>query len=184
MDDAVNFGGIGVVIGHEYTHGFDDQGAQVRRRGQPGQTGGRPTTARQFEERTGCIAEGVRRLRHREGRGERRRAPERPAHAGREHRRQRRPARLLHGAAEGPLGRRRAKPIDGFTPEQRFFLGFANVWCQNVTEAAARQLAQTDPHSRRRFRVIGSVSNMPEFQEAFGCKAGQPMVRENACRAW
>jgi putative endopeptidase len=72
--------------------------------------------------------------------------------------------------------------IDGFTPEQRFFLGYANIWCQNVTEAAARQLAQTDPHSPGVFRVIGSVSNMPEFREAFGCKAGQPMVRENACR--
>ena len=74
--------------------------------------------------------------------------------------------------------------IDGFTPEQRFFLGFANVWCQNVTEQAARQLAQVDPHSPGEFRVDGSVANMPEFREAFGCNAGQPMARENACRAW
>jgi len=87
-------------------------------------------------------------------------------------------------AAEKALaGKPRAK-IDGFTPEQRFFLGFANVWCQNVTEAAARQRAQTDPHSSGQFRVIGPVSNAPEFAHAFGCKAGQPMVRENACRAW
>ena len=55
---------------------------------------------------------------------------------------------------------------------------------QNVTEQAARQLAQTDPHSPGEFRVVGSVSNMEEFKEAFGCKAGQAMVRENACRAW
>ena len=73
--------------------------------------------------------------------------------------------------------------IDGFTPEQRFFLGFANVWCENVTDQAARQLAQTHPHSPGRYRVIGTVSNTEEFRDAFSCKAGRPMVRENACRA-
>jgi putative endopeptidase len=75
-------------------------------------------------------------------------------------------------------------PIDGFTPEQRFFLGFANGWCENVTEAAERQFAQTDNHSPGRYRVIGTISNMEEFQKAFSCRKGQPMVRENACRAW
>ena len=58
------------------------------------------------------------------------------------------------------------------------------MWCQNVTDAAARQLAQTDPHASGRYRVIGSVGNSPEFAAAFNCKAGQPMVRESACRAW
>jgi predicted metalloendopeptidase len=87
-------------------------------------------------------------------------------------------------ALQKALGRGSREKVDGFSPEQRFFLGFANVWCQNVTEAAARQLAQTDSHSAGEFRVVGSVSNTSEFREAFGCKAGQPMVRENACRAW
>jgi putative endopeptidase len=74
--------------------------------------------------------------------------------------------------------------VDGYSPEQRFFLGFANVWCQNVTEESARQRAQTDPHSPGRLRVIGTISNMEEFREAFSCKAEQPMVRENSCRVW
>ena len=92
--------------------------------------------------------------------------------------------RVSYMALQKALAGQSRKKVDGFTPEQRFFLGFANVWCQNVTEAAARQLAQTDTHSAGEFRVVGSVSNMPEFKEAFGCKAGQPMVREDACRAW
>ena len=91
---------------------------------------------------------------------------------------------IVPSALQKALAGQPRRKVDGFTPEQRFFLGFANVWCQNVTEAAARQLAQTDPHSSGEFRVIGSVGNSPEFKEAFGCKAGQPMVRENACRAW
>ena len=92
--------------------------------------------------------------------------------------------RVAYAALQKALAGQDKKPIDGFTPEQRLFLGFANVWCQNATEAASRQLAQTDSHSAGRYRVIGPVSNMPEFAQAFGCKAGQPMVRENACRAW
>ena len=93
-------------------------------------------------------------------------------------------ARVSFRALQKSLEGKERTTIDGFTPEQRFFLGFANVWCQNVTEAQARQLAQTDPHSPGQFRVIGTITNMEEFQKAFSCKAGQPMVRENACRAW
>jgi len=74
--------------------------------------------------------------------------------------------------------------IDGFTPEQRFFLGWGQVWCQNVTPEAARMRAQVDPHSPGRFRVIGVIQNMPEFQQAFSCKVGDPMVRTPACRIW
>ena len=74
--------------------------------------------------------------------------------------------------------------IEGFTPEQRLFLSWGQVWCQNITEEQARLRAATDPHSPGQYRVNGVVSNMPEFQRAFGCTAGQPMVRENACRVW
>jgi putative endopeptidase len=77
-----------------------------------------------------------------------------------------------------------SKKIDGFTPDQRFFIANAQIWCQNITDANARQRAQTDPHSLGQYRVNGVVSNMPEFQKAFGCKAGDPMVRANACRVW
>jgi len=74
--------------------------------------------------------------------------------------------------------------IDGFTPEQRFFLGWGQIWCQNVTPEAARLRAQIDPHSPGHDRVNGVVSNMPEFQKAYACKVGQPMIREPACRVW
>jgi predicted metalloendopeptidase len=77
-----------------------------------------------------------------------------------------------------------AKPIDGFTPEQRFFLGYAQIWCQNVTPETARMRAITDPHSPGQYRVNGVVVNTSEFQKAFGCKTGQPMVSPNACRTW
>jgi predicted metalloendopeptidase len=74
--------------------------------------------------------------------------------------------------------------VDGFTPEQLLFLGFAQVWCQNIAPQEARNRALTDPHSPGQYRVNGTFQNMPEFQKAFSCKAGQPMVRENACRVW
>ncbi|HET6407803.1 MAG TPA: M13-type metalloendopeptidase, partial [Chthoniobacteraceae bacterium] len=72
----------------------------------------------------------------------------------------------------------------GFTPEQRFFLGWAQVWAAKNTEARDRQQVQTDPHALPRWRVNGPLSNMPQFAKAFGCKAGQPMVRPNACQIW
>jgi endothelin-converting enzyme/putative endopeptidase len=74
--------------------------------------------------------------------------------------------------------------VDGFTPEQRLFLGFAQIWCQNQTDESARLRAMTDPHSPGRYRVNGVVQNMPEFQKAFGCRLGQPMVSGGACRVW
>ncbi|HLK54813.1 MAG TPA: M13-type metalloendopeptidase, partial [Candidatus Angelobacter sp.] len=74
--------------------------------------------------------------------------------------------------------------IDGFTPEQRFFIGWGQIWCQNQTEQVARLLAQNNEHSPGNFRANGVVQNMPEFQKAWGCKAGQPMVKANACHVW
>ena len=80
----------------------------------------------------------------------------------------------------------KALPVKaGFTPEQRFFLGWGQVWCQNQTPEVQRLQAQTNPHSIARFRVNGVVSNMPEVQSAFGCKAGLPMVRGgDSCKVW
>jgi len=182
MDDAVNFGGIGVVIGHEYTHGFDDQGSKFDASGNLANWW-TDADRKAFDERTSCIAsqyDGYVTLEdkvngdvHLNGRLT---LGENTADNG--------GVRVAYMALQKALGSGPRPKIDGFTPEQRFFLGFANVWCQNITDAAARQRAQTDPHSSGQFRVIGPVSNTPEFAQAFGCKAGQPMVRENVCRAW
>jgi putative endopeptidase len=76
------------------------------------------------------------------------------------------------------------KKTDGFTPEQRFFLSHAQIWCQNITPENARQRALTDPHSLGQYRVNGVDSNMPEFQKAWGCKKGDPMVRDEQCHVW
>ncbi|MEI9974249.1 MAG: M13-type metalloendopeptidase [Ignavibacteriota bacterium] len=92
--------------------------------------------------------------------------------------------RVSYMAMEEALKAKPSGAVDGFTPEQRFFLGFAQVWCENVTPQAARNLAATDPHSPGRFRVNGTVQNMPEFQKAYSCKPAAPMVRANACRVW
>ena len=76
-------------------------------------------------------------------------------------------------------------PVDGYTEQQQFFLGWGQIWCTNETEEVMRLRAQTNPHAIEKYRVNGTVSNMPEFGEAFGCKAGMPMVRGgNACRVW
>jgi putative endopeptidase len=181
-DDALNFGGIGVVIGHEYTHGFDDQGSKFDADGNLSNWW-TPADLKAFQERTDCIAkeydgfvsvpDAVNGDVHLNGRLT---LGENTADNG--------GLRVAYAALQKTLAGKEPAKIDGFTPEQRFFLGFANVWCQNATEAVSRQLAQTDPHSPGRFRVIGSVSNDPEFWQAFGCKPGQPMVRENACRVW
>ena len=74
--------------------------------------------------------------------------------------------------------------IDGYTEKQRYFLGFAQVWCQNQTEQSARQAALTDSHSPGRWRTNGAVQNFDEFGKAFSCKKGQPMYPENSCRVW
>jgi putative endopeptidase len=74
--------------------------------------------------------------------------------------------------------------IDGYTSAQRYFLGFAQVWCQNTRDAAARQAALVDPHSPGQWRVNGTVQNFGAFGKAFGCKEGQPMYPEKSCRTW
>jgi predicted metalloendopeptidase len=182
IDDPINFGGIGVVIGHEYTHGFDDQGAKFDPQGNFANWW-TPEDLKAFQERTDCTAkqyDGYVTLKdekngdvHLNGRLT---LGENTADNG--------GLKVAYMALQKALAGKPRTAIDGFTPEQRFFLGFANVWCQNATDEATRQRAQTDTHSSGRYRVIGSVSNSAEFAQAFGCKAGQPMVRENACRAW
>ena len=94
---------------------------------------------------------------------------------------------VLHsqaGAFEKSQAGKPRRVIDGFTPEQRFFIGFGQIWCENRRPEFERLRATTDPHSSGKYRVNGTVSNMPEFQKAFSCKPDAPMVRQNQCRVW
>ncbi len=186
IDPAVNFGGIGVVIGHEITHGFDDEGSKYDGSGnlREWQTA---EDRKAFTERTDCeVAEysGFEAA---------------PAHGDTA-------AQLLNGkltlgentADNGGLriaymalldtlaaqGKTIDDKIDGYTEAQRYFIGFAQVWCQNQTEPEARRRALVDPHSPGQWRVNGSVQNFDEFGKAFGCKKGQPMYPVNSCRVW
>ena len=179
MDDAVNFGGIGAVIGHELTHGFDDQGAKFDAKGDL-RDWWTPQDKAEFEKRTSCISNEYDQFIavddvHLKGRLT---LGENTADNG--------GVRLSLMALHEKMKQAGTmeKMIDGFTPEQRFFIAYGQIWCQNVTPAQARLRAMTDPHSPGQYRVNGVVSNMEEFQKAFGCKAGDKMVRENACRVW
>ncbi len=177
LDDAVNYGGIGAVIGHELTHGFDDQGRQFDGKGDLVDWWTK-ADGKEFEKRAGCIEKqygdyvvsGDLKQNGKLTEGEN------VADNG--------GLRLAHMALMDVLGGKKPASIEGLTSEQRFFLGFAQVWCTNMRDEAMRLRAQTDPHSLPQYRVNGTVSNMPEFQSAFSCKIGQPMVRENACRVW
>jgi putative endopeptidase len=174
-DDAVNLGAIGAVIGHELTHGFDDEGRKFAANGNLTDWW-TSEDAKEFEKRAGCIADeysgftsvGDLKLNGRLTLGEN------VADNG--------GLRMAYRALqEIEAGKTK---VDGLTPEQRFFLGYGQVWCENRTDEYARLAVQVDPHSPGRYRVNGVVSNMPEFQQAFGCKASSPMVRENRCRVW
>jgi putative endopeptidase len=178
LDDAVNYGGIGAVIGHEMTHGFDDSGRRFDGQGNL-HDWWTEKDAKEFEQRADCIdkqysgyiATGDVHLNGKLTLGEN------VADNG--------GVRIALMAFMESIANKRLTNIDGFTPEQRFFLGYGQIWCSHMTPEAARFRAQTDPHSSGEYRVNGVLSNMPEFQQAFGCKIGQPMVRgEGACRVW
>jgi len=179
MDDAVNFGAIGLVIGHELTHGFDDEGRQYDPQGNL-RDWWTAEDAKQFEERANCIVQEYGdfvsvddlKLNGKLTLGEN------TADNG--------GARIALMALHEMMKETpdADKKIDGYTPDQRYFLGFARAWCENVTPETLRLGVRTDPHSPGRWRVNGVVQNMPDFEQAFQCKAGQPMVRANACRVW
>jgi endothelin-converting enzyme/putative endopeptidase len=181
MDDAVNYGGIGVVIGHELTHGFDDQGRKFDADGNL-KDWWTADDAKAFEERASCTADEYSSfVAVKDDKGEvklngRLTLGENTADNG--------GLKLAYMALTNIIGSTPVKPIDGYTPQQRFFLAYGQIWCQNITDQQARKLAIIDPHSPGRWRTNGAVQNSAAFGEAFGCKAGQPMVRENACRVW
>jgi putative endopeptidase len=180
-DDAVNFGGIGVVIGHELTHGFDDQGSKFDAQGNFSNWW-TASDREEFDKRTGCIADEYSSFVavddvHLNGRLT---LGENTADNGGA---QIALMALNDQRAQKPNGKENLT-VEGFTPEQRFFLGFAQVWCENRTPESSRLLAKTDPHSPGRYRVNGTLQNNADFAKAFKCKAGQAMVRQNACRVW
>ena len=178
-DMAVNFGGIGAVIGHELTHGFDDQGRQFDADGNL-----RDWWTRQddeaFKSRADCLVNEYSKFSPVEGvnvNGRLTLGENGADNAG---------IRLAYMALLGGLenGSVDKNKLDGYTPEQRFFLGYAQIWCENQRPQALRSSVRTNPHSPGEFRVVGVVENSPEFAKAFGCTAGQPMVAANGCRVW
>ncbi len=177
MDDAVNFGGIGMVIGHELTHGFDDEGRQFDAKGNL-HDWWTPEDAKEFDQRAACLVNEYSKFSVASGASVNGKLTlgENTADNG--------GVRIALMALLNTIGNKPKQTIGGFTPEQRFFVAFGQVWCENIREEAARLQVQTDPHSPARFRVNGVVENMPEFQKAFSCKAGQPMTPANACHVW
>ena len=178
MDAAVNYGAIGSVMGHELTHGFDDQGRQFDAEGNL-HNWWTPEDAAEFEKRAQCFideysaftpVDGV----HLNGKLT---LGENTADNGGVH-------LAFLALMKSMEGKPQPPKIDGLTAQQRFFLGYGQVWCQNVRPEAARMRAQIDPHSDGRDRVNGVLGNMPEFRDAFACHEGQPMVHAPACRVW
>jgi endothelin-converting enzyme/putative endopeptidase len=179
-NDAVNYGAIGVVIGHEISHGFDDQGAQYDAQGRLNNWWSEEDLKR-FQEKTACVVNQFDNYFVEPG----------LHHNG----------KLVVGESIGDLAgakiayrafqiSQKGKPplpvIDGFTPDQQFFIAWGQFRGDAVRPEFARTMVQGDPHPIGKFRVIGPVSNLPEFQKAFSCKPGAPMVRpaDQRCEVW
>jgi putative endopeptidase len=177
MDDAPNYGDTGGTMGHELTHGFDDEGRQFDAQGNL-RDWWTAADAKQFEQRTECVAGQYAqytvvddiKINSKLTLGED------VADLG--------GLRLAYDAWKEITRDQKLGPIDGLSPEQRFFIGYAQSWCTNEREESLRLHAAIDPHSPPKYRTNGVVSDMPEFQRAFGCKVGAAMVREKACRVW
>ncbi len=181
-DDAVNYGAIGAVVGHELTHGFDDEGRQFDADGNLRDWWQNSDEAR-FKKLSDCTVNeygsftpvpGIE-LNGRLTLGEN------TADNG--------GIRLAYMALMDDLAKKSLPPsekTDGYTQAQQFFLGFAQVWCENVTPETARLEAQTDPHSPGKFRTNGVLKNVPEFSQAFGCKPSDSMyvAKGKGCRVW
>src|ERR1700674_13164 len=177
-DDAYNYGGMGAAIGHEITHGFDDEGAQFDGQGNL-RNWWTPDDLKNFKERGECVAKQFNGY-----------IVEGDLHQN---------GKLVEGESIADLcgltiasaayqksleGKPRPQDLDGFTPEQRFFLGYAQNWALNVRPEYARLQANTDPHPLPRYRANGPLSNTAAFARAFGCKKSDAMVREQLCKIW
>ena len=178
MDEAVNFGAAGAMIGHEITHAFDDGGRRF-------DAGGNlmnwwtPRDEEAFRERASCVASQYSSYSSLPGvklNGNLTLGENIADNGG---------LRVAYYALMELLSRKGAPaPIDGFTADQRFFMSFAQVWCENGSDQDFRRRAQEDVHASGRWRANGVLQNMPEFRKAFGCREGAPMAPVNACRVW
>ncbi|MBV8049726.1 MAG: M13 family metallopeptidase [Acidobacteriaceae bacterium] len=180
-EDAVNYGAVGVIIGHEITHGFDDQGRKFDAKGDL-RNWLTPEDAKAYEQRDQCIIDEYTQEIPEAGvkQNGQLTAGEDTADNGGAH--------LALMALSNEKQREGksldAKDPDGWTPRQKFFLSYANEWCTQYRPELMRTIVLTNPHSIPKYRVNNVVSNMPEFEQAFSCKAGAPMVRKNQCRVW
>jgi putative endopeptidase len=177
-DDAVNYGGMGAVIGHEMTHGFDDQGRQFDASGNL-RDWWTAQDAAAYKARAQLVSDQFDRYTvidsatHVNGKLT---LGENIADLG--------GLTIAYAAFQKSLaGKPRPANIDGFTPEQRFFLSWAQVWREASRPEAQRVQVNTNPHAPARWRVNGPLSNMPEFARAFSCSPGDPMVRADSTRA-
>ncbi len=178
--ETINYGAIGMVVGHELTHGFDDEGRKFDAHGNLTDWW-TPEVAKEFDRRAECVVQqydayesvpGV----HLNGKLT---LGENIADLG--------GLKLAHAAMRAALDGKEPPPkVEGFDPEQQFFIGFAQSWCAKYRDENLRLRAVTDPHSPARQRVNGPLSNLPEFAKAFQCQEGQPMVRPAAqrCEVW
>jgi putative endopeptidase len=175
-DDAVNYGSFGAVIGHEMTHGFDDEGRKYDAQGNlrdwwTAEDGTRynERATKVVEQFNGYISIDSLHVNGKLTQGEN------IADLG--------GLKIAYAALERSLVGKPRTFIRGFSPEQRFFLAWARIWAENTRPAFARQLVLIDPHSPGRWRVNGPLSNLPEFASAFKCQPGDPMVRPADQRA-
>jgi endothelin-converting enzyme/putative endopeptidase len=177
LDDAPNYGNTGGTIGHELTHGFDDEGRQFDDKGNL-RDWWTKDDSEQFEKRAQCVVDQYAKYvivddikinsKLTEG--------EDVADLG--------GLILAYMAWKEAIRNQHLDDRDGFAPDQRFFIGYAQWACENERPENLRVSAITNPHSPGRYRVNGLVINMPEFEKAFSCKAGQAMVRQDRCRVW
>jgi endothelin-converting enzyme/putative endopeptidase len=180
-DDSLNYGHMGAVMGHEITHGFDDQGRQFDGHGNL-RDWWTADDLKKFSAKEDCIVDEYSQFQatpdtHLNGKLT---LGENTADNG--------GLRIAYIAYLAKAKRDQtdihAKMASGFTPEQQFFLGFAQDWCAQWRPELERLIATTNPHSPDRFRANGVLVNFPEFATAFGCKTGSKMVSAHACRTW
>jgi len=176
-DDAINYGGMGAAIGHEITHGFDDAGSQFDGKGNL-RDWWTKDDRKNFDERASCVQQQFDGYEVEPGLRQNGKLVlgESIADLG--------GLAISYAAYEKQIESKRPPTLEGFTPEQRFFLGWAQVWGANLRPEYARLMANSNPHPVSKFRVNGPLSNMELFAKAFGCKKGDAMVRENACKIW
>ena len=177
LDDAPNYGNTGATIGHELTHGFDDEGRQFDAKGNL-RDWWTAADAKAFQKRAQCVVDqyGAYPVVDDIKINSKLTLGEDVADLGGTY--------LAYLAWKSATSQTKLENADGFTPDQRFFIGMAQWACSNERPDIERLQALTDPHSPNRYRVNGVVANLPEFSKAFSCKAGQPMVSPKPCRVW